>query len=150
MRRGLLFSLALLPGLLVGCGSGVDEELRPDQLLRDSLALGDADRVYRITLDAPENRERAEPREVQIVPGSFVEFFTADGRIHTVTFPPDSLAGEAAEFLRSTGQDRSPPLVERESRFLVSFRDAPAGRYPFRIEGNGQATWGAVVVPPRG
>jgi hypothetical protein len=81
-----------------------------------------------------------------IEPGHYVEFFTQDGRVRTVSFLLDSLTAEQSDFLRSNGQDRSPPLVELETRYLVSFREAPTGRYPFVVEGNERAIRGAVVV----
>lgn len=131
---------------MVACGAEVEEALQPDQLLRDSLGLTEDDRVYRVSIDAVDNQERVQPGETRVLPDSWVQFMTADGRVHTVAFELDSLAPAAAAFLRDRGQERSPPLVERETRFLVNFQDAPAGRYPFVVEGNGAATRGAVVV----
>ena len=69
-----------------------------------------------------------------------------DGRIHTVSFPEDSLPLDAALFLRRTSQLESPPLVERGSRFVLTFEDAPSGRYRFRSEGPGGEAWGLIVV----
>ena len=37
-------------------------------------------------------------------------------------------------------------MVTPDSRFVVSMHGAPSGRYPFRVEGNGESTRGAVVV----
>jgi hypothetical protein len=86
------------------------------------------------------------PREVALEPGHFVEFFTEDRRVRTVSFLLDSLNAEQSAFLRSSGQDRSPPLVELETRFVVSFQGAPPGRYPFLVEGNERAISGVVTV----
>ena len=118
----------------------------PDSLLQDSLGLTPEDRVHRVVLTSTNGSELVDPREVAVEAGHFVEFFTQDGRVRTVSFVSDSLSPAQSSFLRSTGQDRSPPLVERETRFVVSFQDAPPGRYPFVVEGNERAITGAVIV----
>jgi len=118
----------------------------PDPLLQDSLGLTGEDRVVRVRLSSRDGSELVEPAQVELEPGSWVEFFTRDRRVHTVSFAMDRLAPEQAGFLRGTSQDRSPPLVELDSRFVVSFEGAPAGRYPFLVEGNGSPARGIVVV----
>lgn len=89
------------------------------------------------------------PRRLEVTSGSVVEFLTVDGRVHVLEFPVDSLSPLTAEFLRDTRQLESPPLVDRGSRFVVSFRGAPAGRYPFRSHGSGADAWGEIVVRGR-
>ena len=144
-------ALAMACVLAAGACDRGDPELRPDDLLRDSLGLGDEDRVHTVRISTASSRERAEPDTLRVLPGDLVQFVTEDRRPHTVAFFVDSLPEAAAAFLRSTGQEGSPPLVEVESRFLVTFRDAPEGRYPYRVEGTGEAATGAVVVAqPRG
>jgi hypothetical protein len=86
------------------------------------------------------------PREVVIEPGDLVEFFSADGWVRTVSFVLEGLAPEQAEFLLATGQDRSPPLLEAESRFVVSFAEAPLGPYPFVVQGGGRGGEGLIRV----
>lgn len=81
---------------------------------------------------------------------AYVEFVTTDSWVHEVRFELDSLPPPARDFMRRTDQGESPPMVNADSRFLVSMRGAPPGRYPFRIEGNGGPTRGAVVVVGRG
>jgi plastocyanin len=115
-------------------------------VLRDSLGLGDDDRVHRIRLSGPGNRETVEPGSLDVRPGDWVEFRTADRRVHAVRFVLDSLPTAAADFLRASSQESSPPLVEAEARFLVSFQGAPVGRYPFVVAGNGTEARGAIVV----
>jgi plastocyanin len=115
-------------------------------VLRDSLGLGEEDRVHRIRLSSPDNRETVEPGSVEVRPGDWVEFRTADRRVHAVSFVLDSLPPAAVEFLRSSSQESSPPLVEPEARFLVSFEGAPVGRYPFVVAGNGAEARGSIVV----
>src|SRR5690606_28187848 len=91
-------------------------------------------------------RESVQPAEVQVPPGAWVQFATTDRRIHMVAFQLDSLPPEAAAFLRDTGQDASPPLLELDARFVVTLQGAPPGRYPFLVEGNGAPARGAVVI----
>jgi plastocyanin len=135
--------------LLVVLGSGCkrpDASLQPDALLRDSLGLAEQDRVHRVRLSSPENRETIEPNSVEVRPGDYVEFMTTDRRVHAISFLLDSLPAGAADFLRGTGQESSPPLLEPDARFLVTFEGAPLGRYPFLVAGNGAEARGAITV----
>ena len=139
----------LLPSLLAivvsGCWSA-ENELRPDVLLRDSLGLGEDDRVHRVGLGSEDNHERVEPVQVTVRPGDYVEFVTQDQRVHAVAFLLDSLTEPAAAFLRDSGQEGSPPMVDAGTRFVVSFARAPLGVYLFVVSGNGESGRGAVVV----
>ncbi len=117
----------------------------PDSVLRSELGLTDADEVHRVSITGGE-RELVEPVEVQVPPGAWVEFVTTDWRVHQVRFVSDSLDAGRLAFLVDSDQVDSPPLVERDARFVVSFSDAPEGRYPYVVEGNGAATRGVVVV----
>lgn len=146
-RRAPATGLLLTSGvacLLVACGSR--NEHPPDQILRDSLGLVETDRVFRVEVMAEDGREGARPPEVRIPPESFVEFVTRDRRLHTIAFLLDDMDPSAADFLRTTDQVASPPLLELGSRFVLSFRGAPAGRYPYRLEGNGEPARGLVIV----
>jgi hypothetical protein len=139
------FSFLAVVSLLAACGE--QENLNPpDQMLRDSLGLTDQDRVHRVVLRSLDQRESIEPTDISVEPGSYLEFLTRDRRVRVVSFVMSELAPEQASFLRSTGQDRSPPLVELDSRFVVSFDGAPEGRYPFLVEGSGAPARGAVSV----
>jgi len=131
-----------------GCREGgVPVEFLPDSVLRSELGLTDADEVHRIRISGGE-AEVLEPAEAEIPAGAWVEFVTTDWRVHVIRFETDSLGAEARGFLERTDQAGSPPLVDRDARFVVSFADAPAGRYPFVAEGNGSPTRGVVVVLP--
>jgi hypothetical protein len=90
--------------------------------------------------------ERADPAALSIEAGSYVEFFSTDWLVHEILFDTASLTPEQRGFLRSTDQVHSPPLIDRGSRYVLSFVDAPPGRYGFRLEGNGRASLGAIVV----
>src|SRR5688500_18563538 len=113
VRVGLLLSALATAGS--GCRRA-DAELQPDLLLRDSLGLGDDDRVHRVRLGSADNRELLQPPQLTIRPGDYVEFVTQDRRVHAVTFELQGLPPAAADFLRASGQLGSPPLVEPEAR----------------------------------
>jgi plastocyanin len=126
----------------------VPEELQPDETLRQELELDDGDEVHTVTLTSGA-REEADPDSVTLPPGAWAEFVSGDWRIHEVRFEVDSMGADQRSFLESTDQVASPPLVDRDDRFVLSFAEAPAGRYPFVVEGNGASTRGVVVVEPR-
>jgi plastocyanin len=140
--------LLLLAATLIAAGScepPPDPDTLPDQLLQAELGLTAADRVHRVALTGGET-EQADPVVVSIEPGSHVEFVTSDWLIHEVIFERDSVAGDRWEFLERTDQTASPPLIDKESRYVLSFVGAPVGRYPYRIEGNGGPGRGVIVV----
>ena len=95
--------------------------------------------------------ERAEPALDSVEVGTYLQFVTSDWFVHEVLFELDSLPADARAFLERTDQTASPPLLHRDARFVVSFADAPPGRYPYRLEGNGSPGSGVLVVvpPPR-
>jgi len=140
---GLFPLLAGIMLAVVACGA--DPELQPDEVLRVELGMTDRDEIHRVLVTGGEI-ERSEPAEATVPPGAFVEFVTGDWLIHEVIFELDSLGTAARAFLERTDQTSSPPLIQRDSRFVVSFEDAPEGRYPYRLEGNGRPSRGAVVV----
>ena len=147
LRASRLVGLLVLAALGSACKKP-DTSLQPEKLLQDSLGLAAQDRVHRIRLTSPGNVETIAPDTVRISVGDFVEFVTGDGKVHAVSFVLDSLPAGGADFLRGSGQESSPPLVNAQSRFLVSFRDAPAGRYLFVVAGNGPDGRGAITVQP--
>lgn len=133
-------------GVISACDA--PRELQPDALLRDSLGLGDRDRVHTVTVRVHEGREVAEPRSLSIRAGAWLAFRTDDGFLHTVRFELDSLTPAQRSWMTSAGPE-SPPLVARNARWVISFADAPPGRYPYTLEGNLDAGRGAVVVDAR-
>jgi len=90
--------------------------------------------------------ERADPVETNIEAGAHVQFVTAYWWVHEVIFEVDSLGPDARSFLERTDQVASPPLLRLDSRFVLDFTDAPAGRYPYVIEGSGSTGRGVVIV----
>ena len=137
--------LFLIVGLVAACERS-DPRLRPDLLLKDSLNLGDGDRVHRVRLSRVDQRESPDPSSLEILEGDYVEFVSVDRGVHAVSFELDSLSSGHAQFLRTSGQEGSPPLVLQGSRFVTLFEGAPLGRYPFVVVGNGTEGRGVVVV----
>lgn len=132
-----------VPPALAACG-GADNP--PDEELREALDIGGDREVPTVRMESREGAEVVDPATVEVRPGWLVEFRSTDGRVRTVSFTGESLSGDARSFLSSTGQEGSPPLVERDARFVVDFTDAPPGRYPFLVEGSGAPARGVVVV----
>lgn len=150
-RPALLWGAGLLAFSLVvlsapGCGFSGEGLLDADVEEARALGFPAGARLHRVTLGGHGAVESAVPSLIQAHPGDGVEFRTEDHRVHTVTFPPDSLAPEVHSFLESTGQLGSPPLVSRGTRFILRLQDAPPGRYPFLSEGHGGTSGGAVEV----
>ena len=144
MSRFLSVAIALASVALVSACKA-DPELRPDALLQQELGLTDRNEVYRVAITGGES-EVATPSETTVQAGAFVEFATADWLVHEVIFELDSLGPEARGFLERTDQVASPPLLRLDSRFVLDFSDAPAGRYPYVIEGSSKSGRGVVIV----
>lgn len=141
MRQALL----LVGLVLVAACRAADTEPRPDDVLRRQLGLGDGDRVHTVSIAGGE-AELADPSLDSVTVGTYVQFVTTDWFVHEVAFDVDSLPADARAFLERTDQLASPPLLHLDARYVVSFADAPPGRYPYRLEGNGRPGHGAIVV----
>lgn len=102
--------------------------------------------MHTVVLGGRGAEEHAVPSHLQVRPGDAVEFRTVDHRVHTVVFPPDSLSAPLRAFLESTGQGASPPLVSRDSRYVLRLEGAPPGRYPFVSRGHGGTARGSIRV----
>lgn len=146
LKRSRVAAAALLGFILTGCGSG-ESDLPPDQRLQRELGLEPSDRVHEVRLLGG-IEGAVDPAEVVVLQGDYLQFVTADSWVHELLFEVDSLAGPALSFMEGLDQLASPPMVSRGSRFVLSFVDAPPGRYPFRVEGGGPARRGAIVVEP--
>lgn len=150
--RSRLAARAATAGMLLiaaaGCKAKVAPAFRPDETLKRELGLTDQDEVHRVTLTAAD-AERIDPESVVVPPGAYVDFVTGDWRIHEVHFELDSLSPAARAFLQRSEQSASPPLLDRDSRFLVWFDRAPPGRYPFIVRGNTAPARGVVIVRPK-
>lgn len=151
MIRGVRPDTLLLTGLtilLTGCDR-TNPDLFPDTFLRDSLGLGERDPVHTVQLESTEDGERVEPALVTVRAGDLVQFVTRDRQVHVISFILASLPAPAADFLRDSWQESSPPLVEMGARFVVTFAGAPPGNYPFVVTGSREEGRGAVMVVPR-
>ena len=144
---GAGFFLTIFLGLMaLGCqGVSADPEALSAEEAR-ALGLPEGTRLHRITLGGRGAQEHAVPTLTQASPGDAVEFRTADHRVHTLSFLEDSLSVGIRDFLRSTGQMASPPLVSRGTRFILSLQNAPLGRYPYISEGHGGEARGVIEV----
>ncbi len=107
---------------------------------------GDPDGAEVILLGGGRSEVHVVPSRVVVRSGDRVRFTTVDRRVHTIRFATDDMSEGARDFLEATGQERSPPLLERGAVFEVWFREAPRGFYPFRAEGPGEPVDGVIVV----
>ncbi len=139
-RIGTLACLAV-----VGCGI----EPKTPQVVEDATSDPHAEIAavaQVVQLSGGRDVEHIVPPHLEIETGEWVQFVTLDRRVHTLSFVPDSLSLEALAYLTDTGQLEGPPLLALGSRFLVDFRDAPAGRYVFSSESHGDPVFGSVTV----
>lgn len=146
-RRAALPWAILLVGLLPAFGCERPDpgpELDPE--LVAELGLDGTETVHRVLLGGARTDEHVTPLVVEAAPGDLVEFVTVDRRVHAVSFETDSLHSAATEFLGRTRQVSSPPLVGQGSRFVVTFKNAPPGRYPFTSSGYGEPSGGVIIV----
>jgi plastocyanin len=141
-------ALLVLAVLAAGCRPS-DSELPPDRRLQSELGLDARDRVHEVVLTGGPTGGAA-PAESHVLPGDYLQFVTADSWVHELVFEVDSLGAGALAFMDELDQLASPPMVSRGSRFVISFVEAPEGRYPYRVEGNHAPVRGVIVVtaPP--
>lgn len=142
--RPLLVPLLALVVASAGCEER-DPELVPDEVLQTELGLTPDDRVHTVRISTG-TAERADPASVTVEPGDYVQFLSADHFVHEIAFVLDSLSGPARAFLERTRQSASPPLLEIDARYVMSFVGAPEGRYPYYLAGNRAGGTGVVVV----
>lgn len=144
-RRCTGVAAALVVLTVLGACEPPDPALMPDEILQSELGLTPEDRVHTVRLTSGV-AERADPDSLTVRPGDYVQFVSADRRVHEVAFVLDSIPETARTFLVRTGQDRSTPLLELDARFVVSFEGAPEGRYPYSLVGNRGSGEGHIVV----
>lgn len=142
--------LLLLPPLAWTAGCHAEDVPPSDPELRDELGIPDHVPIHRVNVGGRGAADRLVPDRVEAAPGDLVQFLVTDRRVHVIRFLVDELDPEQRSFLAETDQLESPPLVHRESRFIVSFQGAPPGRYPFESGGHGEPARGVVTVhgPP--
>lgn len=119
-----------------------------DPELRAELGIPTETPIHRIELGGVQSENRVVPRVVEARPGDVVQFMVMDHRVHLIRFLEGDMAEPLLAFLRSTSQDRPPPLLDQGSRLVLSFEGAPPGTYPFSVEGNGNPVRGEIRVRP--
>ncbi len=134
--------------ILAGVGCGIETKASPGEVeeVQADLHSEIAATAQVIQLSGGRDVEHVVPPHLEIEIGEWVQFVTLDRRVHTLSFVPDSLSPAALAYMADTGQLDGPPLLERGSRFLVDFRDAPAGRYVFSSTSHGDPVFGSVTV----
>ena len=142
---GLLFFL-ILSTVPAGCGDSADPAPDPEVEEAKALGLGVGARLHRVILGGRGSEEHVLPAKVRAEPGDGVAFVTVDHRVHTLSFPRDSLSPGIRAFLTSTGQESVPPLLYRGNRFILRLTDAPLGRIPFLSQGHGGIAHGVIEV----
>jgi plastocyanin len=150
-RRGagphsVLF-LILLGAGLTGCGEA--RTGMTDDELRAALELPRGAGIHRVEVTVADERLRVLPLRTRVRQGDVVRFAVLDHRDHVVRFQDGEMDPEPLAFLRRTGQDRPPPLLGLDARLVLDLREAPAGRYPFRVESSGLSTAGEILVESR-
>jgi hypothetical protein len=139
---------AVVAGGLGACNA--PPELRPDQVLRDSLGLTDRDRVHVVRLSTTESGvDVASPPETVLRAGDLVTFDLADRRPRTVRFATMGLDTTSAAWAEAAGLHRAPFLADSGARWVIDFSDAPAGRFPFTVVGGAEPGDGVIVVVAR-
>ncbi|MGI9626747.1 MAG: hypothetical protein ACR2QM_07925 [Longimicrobiales bacterium] len=139
MRRWPLAVFSWAVPLLAACSGGEPvPEVDPE--------LVGATSVHVVSLSGWGSQERPVPDTVRAEVGAAVIFQVADWWVHTVEFVAEEMSPAQTGFIETHARMLSPPLVERGSRFVVSFAGAPPGTYPFRVDGFGDRATGAVVV----
>lgn len=150
LRASAVVGFALVLAAQVACsgeeGPSSGAASSPHADLRERLAVEPDREIHQITIGGRGEEEHVVPTLLRLSGDDIVVFTTVDGRVHTLSFPRDSLALDAALFLERTDQMDSPPLTDRGSRFVVTLEGAPEGRYPFRSRGPGGEAWGTLVV----
>jgi hypothetical protein len=134
---------------LFGCEAGYPAPPPTDPELRAELGIDDDVAIHRIDLAGREDEIRIVPRETAARPGDLVQVVALDHRVYLLVFDAAELGAAEWEFLRSTGQDSPAPLVERGSRLVVTFEDAPPGSYGFRVETGGSSASGVIRLEER-
>jgi plastocyanin len=148
---GAFVLAALLP--LAACegskdGKGRADEKGPRELTfgSDTVRLPDSVHVATVRIDRTKAAE-LEPAETTVRTGDLVRFLSLDAGAHAIAFDGATMASETRAFMERGGQMRSPPFMAAGSSWVVSFKDAPPGAYPFRCPTHG--VQGTVTVTAR-
>jgi plastocyanin len=135
VRRSLRAGACVLAVLaLAACDRaglpGRDEGPRVLELEHETIRLDAGQRLVQVQV----RRTAAgdfEPDIVEANVGDYVRFTAGDGAGHAIAFVGTALPPQAREFLDSTGQVRSPPLITADASWVITLEGAPPGDYPF-------------------
>lgn len=118
--------------LLAACERAplTEQKDRTLELAGDTIELPAGVDLHDVAVRTGEQYRDFEPRQVQARPGDYFRFTTRDSRTHAIVFEPGDPA--VRNWLESTGQLRSPPLVTNGASWVISLEKAPLGSYPFR------------------
>jgi len=108
-------------------------------------------RVHFVRLIQRGDQYSFEPAELILPAGDVVRFVMTGSQPESVAFDPTEATPEAAEFIRANNLHLGVLLTDVGQARDVSFRDAPAGRYPFvSLPHGGRGMRGVVTVRPVG
>ncbi len=113
---------------------------------RDTIDLGAGVTVHEVRLGGEPAGPGIHPDSVSARTGDVLRFVAADARGYAIAFGDSTLPAPARDFLERTRQLRGPPLITTGASWVVTLKDAPAGRYPFRSLT--RAAGGVLVVQP--
>jgi plastocyanin len=126
---------AVLLLLLFACSEPApppEAEAPAGGILRDLRRPGDGSEIALVRVLSGPTEYRFEPSRVALPEGGTVRFVLAAATPETIVFDTAGLAPAARDFLLSQGLTHGPLLVRAGQTYDASFRDAPAGAYPFR------------------
>ena len=117
--------------VVTACDNGIIEKKdRTLELAGDTIDVPDGVDLYDIKIATDAQSRDFEPDNLSASPGDYVRFTTADSRTHAIVF--EVAAGDTRTFLESTGQLRSPPLVNKGASWVIALDKAPVGTYVFK------------------
>jgi plastocyanin len=131
-----------------GPGGARNDEKGPRvlELAGDTVKLPDSVHVATVRIDRTKLAE-LEPATSTVRTGDLLRFMAQDAGAHAIAFDGSALSADARAFMERTGQLRSPPFMAEGSTWVVSFKDAPPGTYPYRCPTHGAQ--GAITVTAR-
>jgi plastocyanin len=116
---------------ITACDNGlIDKKDRTLELAADTIDVPAGVDLHDIKVVTDAQSRDFDPVNLKASPGDYVRFTTSDSRTHAIVF--DVAAPEIRKFLESTGQLRSPPLVNNGASWVIALDKAPLGTYVFR------------------
>lgn len=121
----------------VACGEDLGFPLQDARSPSDSELLDritrsvDGADVHLVRLVQRGDQYAFEPSAIDLAPGDVVRFVMVGSQPESVAFDPASAAPEVAAFIRQNSLQLGVLLTDAGQAYDVSFRDAPAGHYPF-------------------